>query len=322
MLNKFIGFMLCVMLVVSFSAVPSEASYNGKKVLFIDSYHEGYAWSDGITKGVKSVVDGKGMNLKVVRMDTKRNTSEDFKKEAALKMKAVIDDFKPDVVIASDDNASKYLIEPYFKGSSLPFVFCGVNWDASGYGFPTSNVTGMIEVTPVPQLLEQLKPYAKGNRIGFLGPDILTAKKEAENYKKVFGMNLTEYYAKDFEDWKKGFKELQKSVDILLIDSDGGLYNDKASEMKSFVEANTTVPTGTAYDFMASYALLDFAKVAEEQGSWAADAALKILDGTSPSNIPVSKNKEGKLIINMRIAKTLGVDIPFDFIQSASQVIE
>ena len=171
MVNKFIGFMLCMMLVVSFSAVPSEASYNGKKVLFIDSYHEGYAWSDGITNGIKSVVDGKGMNLKVVRMDTKRNASEDFKKEAALKMKAVIEDFKPDVVIASDDNASKYLIEPYFKGSNLPFVFCGVNWDASGYGFPTSNVTGMIEVTPVPQLLEQLKPYAKGNRIGFLGPE-------------------------------------------------------------------------------------------------------------------------------------------------------
>ena len=322
MLNKFIGFMLCMMLVVSFSAVPSEASYNGKKVLFIDSYHEGYAWSDGVTNGVKSVIDGKGMTLKIVRMDTKRNTSEDFKKEAALKVKAVIEDFKPDVVIAADDNASKFLIAPYYKGTNLPFVFCGVNWDASGYGFPTSNVTGMIEVTPVPQLLEQLKPYAKGNRIGFLGPDILTAKKEAENYKKVFGMTVSEYYAKDFDDWKKGFKELQKSVDILLIDSDGGLYNDKASEMKSFVEANTTVPTGTAYDFMAPYALLDFAKVAEEQGSWAADAALKILDGKSPSNIPVSKNKEGKLIINMRIAKTLGVDIPFDFIQSASQVIE
>ena len=55
-------------------------------------------------------------------------------------------------------------------------------------------------------------------------------------------------------------------MDILLIDSDGGLYSDKASEMKAFVEANTKVPTGTSYDFMAPYALLDFAKVAEEQG--------------------------------------------------------
>ena len=322
MMKKFIGIMLCMMLVVSFSAAPTNASYKGKKVLFIDSYHEGYAWSDGITNGIKSVIDGKGMTLKIERMDTKRNKTEDFKKEAALKMKAVIEDFKPDVVIAADDNASKFLIAPYYKGTNLPFVFCGVNWDASGYGFPTSNVTGMVEVTPVPQLLEQLKPYAKGDRIGFLGPDILTARKEVENYKKVFGMTVSEYYAKDFDDWKKGFKELQKSVDMLLIASDGGLYSDKASEMKSFVEANTTVPTGASYDFMAPYVLLDFAKVAEEQGSWAADAALKVLDGTSPANIPVVKNKEGKLIVNVRIAKTLGVEIPFEFIQSADQVIE
>jgi ABC-type uncharacterized transport system substrate-binding protein len=321
-MGKQMSLILSMMLVVLFFSIPTEASDSGKKVLFIDSYHKGYAWSDGVTNGVKSVIDGKHITLKIVRMDTKRHPSEDFKKEAALKLKDVVENFKPDVVIASDDNASKYLIVPYFKGSDLPFVFCGVNWDASGYGFPTSNVTGMIEVTPVPQLLEQLKPYAKGDRVGFLGPDILTARKEAENYKKIFGITVREYYAKNFDDWKKGFKELQKSVDILLLASDGGLYSDKASEMKSFVEANTTVPTGASYDFMAPYVLLDFAKVAEEQGSWAAHAALKILDGTSPADIPVVKNKEGKLIINMRIAKALGVDIPFNFIQSADQVIE
>ncbi len=27
-----------------------------KKVLFIDSYHEGYEWSDGIVRGTKSVL--------------------------------------------------------------------------------------------------------------------------------------------------------------------------------------------------------------------------------------------------------------------------
>ena len=137
-----------------------------------------------------------------------------------------------------------------------------------------------------------------------------------------YGRHVCEFSQKSSFITIKGFKELQKSVDILLIDSDGGFYSDKASEMKAFVEANTTIPTGTSYDFMAPYALFDFAKVAEEQGSWAAHAALKILDGSSPAGIAVAKNKEDKLIINMRIAKALGVNIPFDFIQSADQVIE
>ncbi len=297
-------------------------SYNGKKVMFIDSYHEGYAWSDGITRGVKTALDGSGVELKVVRLDTKRNTSDDFKKEAALKAKAEIEAFKPDVVIAADDNAAKFLIEPYFKNDKLPFVFCGLNWDAAVYGMPYSNTTGMVEVTPIPQLIDQLKPYAKGSRLGMIAPDLLTARKEAENYKKVFGYDVTAYYAKDLEDWKKGFLELQGQVDMLIVDSDGGLYNDKADELRAFVESNTKIPTGSAYDFMAPLALISYAKVAEEQGLWSGGAALEILDGAAPNTIAIVQNKEGSLIINARIAKALGVNIAYELIASADKVIE
>jgi ABC-type uncharacterized transport system substrate-binding protein len=53
-----------------------------------------------------------------------------------------------------------------------------------------------------------------------------------------------------------------------------------------------------------------------------AQSALKILDGTSPSGIPTVKNKEGTLIINAKIAKSLGVSVPYELIASADQVIE
>ena len=321
-MKNLIIFLTAAAFFLSLPLMASAKAYDGKKILYIDSYHEGYAWSDGITQGVHNALKDSAATLKIIRMDTKRNANENFKKEAALKAKTVIEDYQPDVVIASDDNASKYLIAPFFNGKSIPFVFCGVNWDAGGYGFPSSNVTGMLEVTPVPQLINELKPFAKGDRIGFLAPDILTAKKEAENYKSVFGMKLTEYYASSYDDWKKGFKELQKQVDILIVDSDGGLYNNQKADMQSFVKANTTIPTGSAYDFMAHCTLFTFAKVAEEQGFWAAKAALKILDGTSPSQIPLEKNKEGKLIINMQIAQAMNANIPFEIIQAADLVIE
>jgi ABC-type uncharacterized transport system substrate-binding protein len=321
-MRKCLVLLVCILLLTSFSTLAFSSDYQGKKILFIDSYHEGYGWSDGITKGVETALEGSGVELKIVRMDTKRNADEAFKREAALKAKAVIEEFKPDVVIAADDNASKFLIVPYYKDADLPFVFCGVNWDASVYGYPFKNVTGMVEVAPAVQLLEQIKAYAKGDRIGFLAPDILTARKEVENYRKVLGLEVVDYFAKDFDDWKKGFTELQGKVDMLIIDSDGGLYSDRADEMKAFVEANTRIPTGVLYDFMAPYALMGFAKVAEEQGAWAATTALKILDGASADSIPITQNKEGALIINIRIAKAMGLDIPFELIESAGQVIE
>lgn len=201
-------------------------------------------------------------------------------------------------------------------------MFCGVNWDEKVYGFPYKNVTGMVEVTPLPQLIEQLQPFAKGNKIGFLAPELATARKEAQNLKTVFGMTLTEYFAKDFDDWKKGFAELQGTVDMLVLNSDGGLYKDQAADMKALVEGGSKIPSGSTYDFMAPYALISYAKLAEEQGAWSADAALKILGGTSPADIPVTKNTQGKLFVNARIAKALGAELPFEIIQSADQVIE
>jgi len=313
---------LCLLAVLMVGTSASAGALDGKKVLFIDSYHEGYAWSDGITEGIQKTLAGTGVELKIHRMDTKRNPSDEFKANAAEQAKAVIESFKPDVVIAADDNASKFLVAKYYKDAALPFVFCGINWDASVYGYPYKNATGMVEVTPIPQLIDQLKPYAKGGKVGLLGPDNETARKEVDNYKSVFNMTVDAYFAKDFEDWKQGFLKMQAAVDMLIIESDGGLYADKTAEMKSFVETNTKIPTGSAYDFMAPYAMINFAKVASEQGAWAADAAKQILGGTSPASIKIVQNKMGQLIINTRIAKALNADLPFELLGSAEKVIE
>ena len=299
------GTIVCML----FAATALASGYSGKKVLYIDSYHQGYAWSDGIVKGVKNRLKQTGVELKVIYLDTKRNTSEDFKKAAAVKARTVISNFKPDAVIAADDNASKYLIQPYFKDADLPFVFCGVNWDAKVYGYPYKNVTGMVEVSPIPILLEQLELYAKGNRIGFIGPDILTAKKEAENYRKVFGIETLQYYAKDYQDWKKGFLKFQNDADMLVVASDGGLYDNHKADYEDFVVKNSKIPSGTCYDFMAPVSLIGVVKVAEEQGLWAADAALQILNGTSPAKIPITTNKRAKLFINKKIGDAMGIDL-------------
>ena len=36
-----------------------------------------------------------------------------------------IQKFKPELIIASDDGAVKYLVVPHFKGEKIPVVFCG-----------------------------------------------------------------------------------------------------------------------------------------------------------------------------------------------------
>ena len=211
---------------------------------------------------------------------------------------------------------------PFYKNVNIPFVFAGVNWDASVYGFPYTNVTGMVEVSPALELVDQLRTYAKGDKVGFLGLDVLTSRKEVENYKKVFGLESENYFAKDYEDWKKAFISMQENVDMMIIDADHGLFNDHKDDMAQFVQANTKIPTGTVYDFMADYAMIGFTKMSAEQGEWAAKAAIDIIKGTKPSDISITRNERGRLIVNAKLASSAGIEVPFDMIEAADHVIE
>jgi len=187
------------------------------KILYVDSYHESYPWSAGITRGVQSVIEKRDdVDLKILRMDTKRNPAEEFKQSAALKAKLIIDSWQPDLVITSDDNAAKYLIVPYFKNGEIPFVFCGVNWDASVYGFPASNVTGMIEVQLIEQILNILKQYASGSRIAFLKGDDPSARKEADFFEKRFDLEIDKRFVADFTAWKNQYLMLQTDADMIF----------------------------------------------------------------------------------------------------------
>ncbi len=286
----------------------SGSDYTGKKVVYVNSYHEGYPWSDGIEAGLHEVFDGTGVELKIIRLDTKNNPDEAFGKSAGTKAKAEIDAFKPDVVIASDDNAQKYLVVPYLKGTEIPVVFNGVNWDGSAYGYPTSNVTGMIEVELPDQLIELLKGYAKGERLGYITVDTETERKVVDIYnQRFFNGQMKPYWVKTQDEFKTAFLTAQQEVDILFMGNNAGSDKWDEDEMKQFVLRNSTIPTGSINDWMAPYSLLTLAKSSKEQGVWSAQAALQILDGTPPSEIAVVENKKGEMIVNLDLADKLGV---------------
>lgn len=311
-----------VALSLALACSAGAGDFDGKKVLFIDSYHAGYKWSDGITEGVEQALKDSGAELKVIRMDTKRNKDEAFKVEAAAKAKSVIDSFKPDVVIAADDNASKYLIEPNYKDGDLPFVFCGVNWDASVYGYPYKNVTGMVEVSGVKELIELLGGMAKGSRVGFLGEDSLTEHKEVDNYKSQLGISVEPAYASDFADWKAKYKAMQDKVDILIFGNTAGMADFDAGEAEAFALEHARIPSGAVQIEPMKFALVGYLKVPQEQGAWAAQSALQILGGTSPADIPITRNKEGEIMINLKVAAAAGIEVPYELVESATTVIK
>ena len=299
------------------TAAPA-AKYAGKKIVFINSYHEGYEWSDGVEHGIHNVLDGTGAEVKFIRLDTKRNPDVEFAKKAGEQAKAEIDAFKPDVIIACDDNAQKYVIVPYYKGTNTPVIFAAVNWDASAYGFPTSNVTGMLEVELPDQIVEQLKPYAKGDRVGFISIDSETEQKVAKVYNdRFFNGQMKTYWATTMDEFKEAFLKSQTEVDMLFMNNNAGAKQWDEAEMEKFILANTKIPAGTINSWMMPYSLLALTKVPEEQGEWSAQTALRIIDGTPVSSIPVTKNKKGRLILNLTMAQKMGIVFPPSMLKHA-----
>ncbi len=303
------AFVLFWSFIVSFNLHAAPA-FNGKKVLYIDSYHAEMVWIEGITGGIQSVFNDTGVELKVIHMDTKRHGEEAEIQQAALAAKAEIEQFKPDVVIVSDDNAVKYLLMPYYKDADLPFVFCGVNAELSTYEMPYKNTTGMLEVSLAKSIVNLMQSYAKGKVLGSLAIDRFSQKETIRYHEETLGLKYDPsqiYYVNTFDEWKQQYLKLQDSADMVFIQSSGGIENWDDAAAIEFVKNNTKIPSGTERRSMKDFSMLAIAIVPEEHGRWAAEAALKILQGTSPADIPVAENKEGQLIINLPVAMNAGV---------------
>jgi ABC-type uncharacterized transport system substrate-binding protein len=292
------------------------------KCLFISSYHKGYAWSDGVERGLRNELSGK-CELKQFDMDTKRNKDEAYKKDIALKAKSLIESWQPDVVITADDNAARYLIQPYYKNHRTPFVFCGINWDAAAYGFPYDNVTGMIEVAPIAALFDKARTIQRRlNSIVYIGADTLTEKKNMNRFKtEAASLNIRfeSRLAKTSDEWISYYQQSQHH-DLIIMGSNSGINDWDKKHIKTTVLNTTKTLTMTNHSWMMPYTILGLTKVPEEQGIWAAQTALYILRGTKPADIPIVANRKWDIWVNEAVLKNSRLEIPGSMLHKAKKV--
>jgi len=301
--------MLCLtLLFITTTPVQAVSDYSDKRVMFVGSYHQEYLWSSGITQGIEEVLQGTGIELKIHRMDTKRNRSPEFIAKAAEKAKAEIDAFAPDVVIICDDNAVKHVLKAFYRDASLPFVFCGVNWDASIYGLPYGNTTGMVEVDLIKALVRQLRPHSRGDRIGYLGLESVSGRKNVEWHQRSENVHYDQIYmVENFEQYKDRFNAIQDEVDMLILGNLAGIDGWNQQQAIAFTRKDIRIPIGSLTPGRMDFSVLGYLRQPKEQGQWSTRAALKILDGIKPSAIPITRNQHADVVINHALSEKLGI---------------
>ncbi len=300
-----------------------KADFSNKKILWVSSYHQGYEANDAIETGIRAQLKGTPVELRTFFMDTKRNNTSIQGQTAAKKAFSIIEQFRPDAIIASDDNAQRYLVVPYLKEKSIPIVFCGVNWDIKKYGYPTANITGMVEVDLTQQMYDLMKSYATGNKIGFLSGNVDAERDMVQMYNtRFFQGRLKPYFVESMAEFKHAFLQAQQEVNMLYIYNYTGIKDWDPNEAELFLSRHTRIPTGSHNDFMAPFVTFVAAKSLLEHGRYAAKTALRILAGVTPDKIAVTENKEVELYVNMRMAKAASFVFPVDLLQTATVISE
>lgn len=208
----------CLIILFLTGCTNNNTPYKNKKIMYINSYHKGYSWSDGIEEGIQDTIQNTGIKLSTFKLDSKRNPDIFSIKKKAKEAHLLISKLQPDVIITSDDNAFKYVIEPYYKTLSIPIVFCGINWDKSISKMSYHNTTGMIEIELIPQLISLLQKQNPGTRYGFLSSNLYTDQKVITYINKHLEIHFEKISLVDtFSDWMIEFEQMQNDVDLLIL---------------------------------------------------------------------------------------------------------
>ena len=200
----------------------------------------------------------------------------------------------------------------------------------AGLDRPGGNVTGVanmnIQMTPKRlQLLHEAVPSAKVIAL-LVNPANSTVaetqSREAFSVAPTLGVDLHVLHASTERDLDAVFANLIQSRAGGLVIAAEPLFS---SLNKQFAELTVrhAVPAITGgRDFAAAGGLLSYGADTRQAYRLAGIYTGQVLKGEKPANLPIQQSTKVELVINLKTAKVLGIDIPNTLIGRADEVIE
>jgi len=145
---------------------------------------------------------------------------------------------------------------------------------------------------------------------------------EAKAAAQAVGVECHFLSAKDKDEIARAFAEyVELGAKALLINPDGLFVNER--ELIVGLATRRSVPT--IYSdriFAASGGLMSYGASLADLFRQAGVYVGRILKGEKPANLPVLQPTKYELIINLKTAKALGIDVPATLLARADEVIE
>jgi ABC-type uncharacterized transport system substrate-binding protein len=217
--------------------------------------------------------------------------------------------------------------------SDIPIVFA-VATDPVGGGLvaslarPGGNVTGLsLQFTDTAgKRIELLREAVPGlRRLALMGnasyPAAVVELREVQTIARTVGLEVLTSEIRRAEEIAPAVEAIKGRADGLYVAADPLATTNR---MRISALANgARLPTMTAArEYAEAGALISYGANYSDFHRRAADLVDKILHGTKPADIPVEQPTKFELVINLKTAKVLGLDVPWFLQQRADEVIE
>jgi putative ABC transport system substrate-binding protein len=237
---------------------------------------------------------------------------------------------KVDVIVTSSTTA---VVATKQATSIIPIVFAAAG-DPVGTGLvaslarPGGNVTGLsIQQTDLAaKRLELLREVVPGlRRLAILanvgGPAVVLDMREVEAAARTLGLEVIASEIRRGEDIVPAFEALNGRADALYVCIDP-LVNTHRIRINTLALAARLPTMHALREGVEAGGLMSYGANIPDLFRRAADFVDKILRGVKPGDLPVQQPTKFDLVINLTIAKALGLTIPESFLTRADEVIE
>ena len=290
-----------------------------KKVLLLNSYHPGYAWSDGVQTSIVEAIRARNPNWlpHIEYLDCKRFPGGEHLEELAALFNRKYEDLS--LVIAMDNPALEFALKNrtrLFEHSHI--LFCGINDFTPAMLNGHSNVTGKsenIDIGGTIQLMLRLHPAV---REIFVIHDYtvtgLATRNEVEDAIPRFPFGVRFRFMENLN-MKDVLKELERLPGDCLVlvtaftnDNSGRAFG--VSEITNLLAKHSPVPVYSAYEARLGHGIIGgMLTSSKNHGARTAAMALRILGGEKPSDIPVEMESDTQLMFDYAAMARFGIPL-------------
>jgi putative tryptophan/tyrosine transport system substrate-binding protein len=218
--------------------------------------------------------------------------------------------------------------------STVPVVFT-IGGDPVRFGLvkslnrPGGNVTGILFNQNVlgakrVELLREIAPnvFRVALVMNPTNPNVDVERMDAEAGARKLGLETVTLNARNAREIDTAFERLLDAKADGIITATDPIPLDRREQIVAFANRHKLPVVGFVRQFAAVGALLSYGPSISWMYRQAGDYVGQILKGARPAEMPVMQPTQFELVVNLKTAKALGLDVPDKLLAVADEVIE